>query len=98
MVKKKDKAVFVVKKYPYNHPAEPEPVPVGAEVDLSHLTMAERIALVERGVMEPTTEDALYVAEPVKEPEPPKLNKYGLPFGQVPADKAKKAAADKAEE
>ena len=88
MARKKNKAVFVVKKYPYNHPDEDELEPVGAEVDLSHQTIAERTKLVERGYMEPTTDDALFVAEPVKEPEPPKLNKHGLPFGQAPPAKA----------
>lgn len=82
--KKANKAIFIVKKFPYNHPDEDELVPVGAEVDLSHRTIPERARLVERGYMEPTTKDALTIAPPMVMEEPPQLNKYGLPFGQVP--------------
>ena len=85
--RKKNPAVFIVKKYPYKHPAELELVPVGAEVDLSHLPVKDRVVLASKGLMEPTTDDALVIAGPVKKDEPPKLNKYGLPFGQVPEKK-----------
>lgn len=85
----KGKAIFIVKKYPYNHPDEDEPAPVGAEVDLSHLAIEQRIHLVDRGLMEPTTKNALEVPSPPEPEEEPKLNKYGLPFGQVPKGKAK---------
>lgn len=85
MASKKDKAVFIVMKYPYNHPDEGKLVPVGSEVDLSHLPIAARQRMVDLRVMEPTTEDALVIPAPELPPEAPKLNKYGLPFGQVPA-------------
>lgn len=85
-----NKAIFIVKKYPYNHPDEDELVPVGGEVDLSHLTIADRALLVNRGVMEPTHEGALTIPEPERKPEPPRLNKYGLPFGQRPKDRPDK--------
>lgn len=90
MATKKNKAVFIVLKYPYNHPDESETAPVGSEVDLSHLPISDRARLVEKGRMEATTEDALIIPAPevvVK----PKLNKYGLPFGQVPPSKKKEA-------
>lgn len=90
MAKTKNKAVFVVKKYPYQHPGEDELAPVGSEVDLSHLPIVDRIKLVNKGRMEPTTEDALIIPSSEKKPEPPKLNKYGLPFGQVPETEPEK--------
>ncbi len=83
-IKKKNKAVFIVKKYPYNHPDEDETAPVGSEVDLSHLSIPDRIHLVDLLLMEPTTANALEVPGPEPIEEPPKLNKHGLPFGQVP--------------
>jgi len=86
MATKKDKAVFIVLKYPYNHPDESEPAPVGSEVDLSHLPISGRIRMVEMGRMKATTEDALVIPAP-EIVEKPKLNKYGLPFGQVPNKK-----------
>jgi hypothetical protein len=85
--RKKDKAVFIVKRHPYRHPGVDGLVPVGAEVDLSHLSVQDRARMVEKGVMEPTTEDALIVPGPEKAPEVEKLNKYGLPFGQKPKEK-----------
>lgn len=87
MAQTKNKAVFIVLKYPYNHPSEDGLVPVGSKVDLAHLTIEQRKALVDRRLMEPTTKDALEIPAPEKKPEPPKLNKYGLPFGQVPGGK-----------
>lgn len=84
MATKENKAVFIVMKYPYNHPGEDELVPVGAEVDLSHLQIAQRKALVDKGLMKPTTEDALVIPAPEPKQEQPPLNKYGLPFGQTP--------------
>jgi hypothetical protein len=89
MPTKKNKAIFIVRKFPFNHPDEAELVPIGSEVDLSHEPIEVRARIVKRGLMEPTTEDALTIPEPEKPVEPPKLNKYGLPFGQVPA-KSKK--------
>ena len=83
----KDKAVFIVLKYPYNHSELDGTVPVGAMCDLRHLSLKERAYLVERGLMEPATEYALTLGaseKPEKPKAPPKLNKYGLPFGQVP--------------
>ena len=88
MAKAKNKAVFVVLKYPYNHPSEEGTVPGGSQVDLAHLSIEQRAALVDRRLMEPTAPDALEIPGPENKPEPPKLNKYGLPFGQVPAGKA----------
>ena len=87
---KSRKAIFIVLKYPYNHPAETENAPVGSEVDLSHLTIQQRQALVDNRLMRPTVADALLVPDPEPEMEPPKLNRYGKPFGQGP-DGAKKA-------
>ena len=84
MAKKKDKAVFIVLKYPYIHPNDDDMAPVGSEVDLSHLSIADRQRMVDLHRMEPTAPDALMVEGPESEPEDPKLNKYGLPFGQMP--------------
>ncbi len=85
MQNKQDKAVFEVLKYPYIHPEEEGPVPVGAKVDLGHLSINDRIKLVDRGMMKPLAPGALDIPGPkVNAPELPKLNKYGLPFGQVP--------------
>ena len=59
MATKKNKAIFIVKKYPYNHPGELELAPVGSSVDLSHLPIETRAKMVGRGVMEATTERVL---------------------------------------
>ena len=91
-VKKKNKAVFIVTRWPYKHPDEDELVPVGSEVDLSHLPIETRIWQVDRGRVKPTTEDALVIPAPEKPKEPQKLNKYGLPFGQVPKSVKSKEA------
>jgi hypothetical protein len=88
MAKSENKALFEVLKYPYEHPKEEGVVPIGATVDLSHLPIADRIRMVNRGRMKPLSKDALIIPAPeIKKPELPKLNKYGLPFGQVPGAK-----------
>lgn len=76
--RKKKMTTFIVKKFPYNHETAGL-VPVGAEVDLSHLPHEKIQPLINRRLMEPVGEYVPVLPKPKQVPV--LLNKHGKPYG-----------------
>lgn len=82
----KKKQTFIVTKHPYNHPNEDGLVPVGAEVYLDHLTPAEIMHKIALGQVKAVGGDYIPPKPKPAPPAPPRLNKYGKPYGQAKKD------------